>query len=229
MIVAWVDGGAPEGSRSRSADSADVRRRVVDRQARLVILKMLQPFNGAGRRHGAVHVHHHSDELEGRHLDPRRRAEADRPPRRPPHHQRPGGGQRQAGRSGAEADSRSQLARRFGGGLGGLVPGRLVRRLYEEGVARKIPAGADIVLQMHYTTIGQPVDRPDRGRRRARARSRRRGCAPSARRRTDAEPDVRHSARRMANYEVSAQDRRSRSDTYLTHRCIRTCTCAGRT
>jgi hypothetical protein len=46
--------------------------------------------------------------------------------------------------------------REIGGGLGGLVPGRLYG-LYEEGVARKIPAGANIVLQMHYTTIGQPV------------------------------------------------------------------------
>jgi hypothetical protein len=44
----------------------------------------------------------------------------------------------------------------LGGGLGGLVPGRLYG-LYDEGVARKIPAGADIVLQMHYTTIGQAV------------------------------------------------------------------------
>src|SRR5207302_975706 len=43
-----------------------------------------------------------------------------------------------------------------GGGLGGLVPGRLYG-LYEEGVAKKIPAGADIVLQMHYTTIGQMI------------------------------------------------------------------------
>ena len=44
----------------------------------------------------------------------------------------------------------------MGGGIGGLVPGRLYG-LFEEGVARKIPAGADIVLQMHYTTIGQTV------------------------------------------------------------------------
>jgi hypothetical protein len=42
------------------------------------------------------------------------------------------------------------------GGVGGLVPGRLYQ-VMEEGLARKIPAGADIVLQMHYTTIGQPV------------------------------------------------------------------------
>jgi hypothetical protein len=42
------------------------------------------------------------------------------------------------------------------GGVGGLVPGRLYQ-VMEEGVARKIPAGADIVLQMHYTTIGQGV------------------------------------------------------------------------
>jgi hypothetical protein len=43
------------------------------------------------------------------------------------------------------------------GGLGGYVPGRL-DNMFDEGVAKKIPAGADIVLQMHYTTIGQAVD-----------------------------------------------------------------------
>jgi hypothetical protein len=52
--------------------------------------------------------------------------------------------------------TRDRTRREVGGGLGGLVPGRLYG-LYEEGVARRIPAGADIVLQMHYTTIGQPV------------------------------------------------------------------------
>jgi hypothetical protein len=42
-------------------------------------------------------------------------------------------------------------------GLGaGLVPGRLYEA-FENGVVRKIPAGSAIVLQMHYTTIGQPV------------------------------------------------------------------------
>ena len=43
------------------------------------------------------------------------------------------------------------------GGIGGYVPGRL-DNMFEEGVARKIPAGSDIVLQMHYTTIGQVVE-----------------------------------------------------------------------
>lgn len=52
--------------------------------------------------------------------------------------------------------TREPSRKEIGGGLGGLVPGRLYG-LYEEGVARKIPAGADIVLQMHYTTIGQPI------------------------------------------------------------------------
>jgi hypothetical protein len=42
------------------------------------------------------------------------------------------------------------------GGIGGFVPGRLYEP-FEEGVARKIPAGSKIVLQMHYTTIGQPI------------------------------------------------------------------------
>jgi len=52
--------------------------------------------------------------------------------------------------------TRDRTRKEVGGGLGGLVPGRLYG-LYEEGVARKIPAGADIVLQMHYTTIGQSI------------------------------------------------------------------------
>ena len=42
------------------------------------------------------------------------------------------------------------------GGIGGYVPGRQDNE-FEEGTARRIPAGSDIVLQMHYTTIGQPV------------------------------------------------------------------------
>ena len=62
---------------------------------------------------------------------------------------------------GTEPDGEPRLMRdparaEIGGGLGGLVPGRLYG-LYDEGVARKIPAGADIVLQMHYTTIGEEV------------------------------------------------------------------------
>ena len=63
--------------------------------------------------------------------------------------------------NGTAADPAPKLARdparrEVGGGLGGLVPGRLYGT-FDEGVARKIPAGADIVLQMHYTTIGQAV------------------------------------------------------------------------
>ena len=63
--------------------------------------------------------------------------------------------------NGRPADPTPKLTRdpsrkEIGSGLGGLVPGRLYG-LFEEGVARKIPAGADIVLQMHYTTIGQQV------------------------------------------------------------------------
>ena len=63
--------------------------------------------------------------------------------------------------NGAPPDPNPRLTRdpnrkELGGGLGGLVPGRLYS-VYEDGVARKIPAGADIVLQMHYTTIGQPI------------------------------------------------------------------------
>jgi hypothetical protein len=52
--------------------------------------------------------------------------------------------------------TRDPARKEIGGGLGGLVPGRLYGQ-FDEGVARRIPAGADIVLQMHYTTIGRPV------------------------------------------------------------------------
>jgi len=52
--------------------------------------------------------------------------------------------------------TRDPSRKEIGSGLGGLVPVRLYS-LFEDGVARKIPAGTDIVLQMHYTTIGQPI------------------------------------------------------------------------
>ena len=43
-----------------------------------------------------------------------------------------------------------------GASVGGYVPNRL-GTVYEKGVAVKLPAGADIEAQMHYTTIGEPV------------------------------------------------------------------------
>jgi hypothetical protein len=52
---------------------------------------------------------------------------------------------------------RPDRTRKEAGGLGGYVPGRQ-GAIFDEGVARRIPAGADIQLQMHYTTIGQAID-----------------------------------------------------------------------
>ncbi len=43
---------------------------------------------------------------------------------------------------------------RQSGSLGGTTPNKL-GNVYPEGVARKIPASAEIVMQMHYTTIGE--------------------------------------------------------------------------
>ena len=43
-----------------------------------------------------------------------------------------------------------------GARVGGYVPNRL-GMVYEDGVAVKLPAGADIEAQMHYTTIGEEV------------------------------------------------------------------------
>ena len=84
-----------------------------------------------------------------------------------------GDGTRAGSRAEADARSDAQGDRRRPRRL---VPGRLDGE-FEEGVARKIPAGADIVLQMHYTTIGQAVtDQTEIGVR-ARARNRRPSCA----------------------------------------------------
>lgn len=43
-----------------------------------------------------------------------------------------------------------------GASVGGYVPNRL-GTVYQDGVAVRLPAGADIEAQMHYTTIGMPV------------------------------------------------------------------------
>ena len=48
-------------------------------------------------------------------------------------------------------------------GLGGITP-NMPGEVYEPGVARKLPAGSDIILQMHYTTNGAAtVDRTSVG------------------------------------------------------------------
>ena len=49
--------------------------------------------------------------------------------------------------------SRTQVP---GASVGGFVPNRL-GRVFSEGVASRIPAGAEIEAQMHYTSIGVPV------------------------------------------------------------------------
>ena len=53
----------------------------------------------------------------------------------------------------ARDDTRTRAA---GASVGGYVPNRL-GTVYEDGVAGRLPAGADIEAQMHYTTIGEPV------------------------------------------------------------------------
>lgn len=49
-----------------------------------------------------------------------------------------------------------ERTRARGARVGGYVPNRL-GTVYEDGVAVRLPAGADIEAQMHYTTIGEPV------------------------------------------------------------------------
>jgi hypothetical protein len=46
--------------------------------------------------------------------------------------------------------------RRMGPSVGGFAPGQFVR-VYQEGTALKIPAGATLIFQMHYTPTGKPT------------------------------------------------------------------------
>ena len=55
-----------------------------------------------------------------------------------------------------ELQRNRERTRARGARVGGYVPNRL-GTVYEDGVAVKLPAGADIEAQMHYTTIGEPV------------------------------------------------------------------------
>ena len=134
---AWVDGGAPEGNRAELPKAPQFAEGWSIGKPDHVF-KMIEAVHGAGRRHGAVRLRHDSDQPERRHLDPRHRAEADRSPRRAPHHQRPRRGRRQAG------DRRRRLAR-IGNARRSAASAASCRvvstDVFEEGVARKIPAG----------------------------------------------------------------------------------------
>jgi hypothetical protein len=46
--------------------------------------------------------------------------------------------------------------RRMGPSVGGFAPGQFVR-VYQEGTAMKLPAGATLILQSHYTANGKPT------------------------------------------------------------------------
>jgi hypothetical protein len=153
LIAAWVDGGAPEGNRADLPPAPQFAEGWSIGEPDLVF-KMVKPIpvpadgtipymyvtiptnlkediwvKGIELRPSDRRVVHHiiSDLVEG---------------------------------NGQPADGEPRLTRdrtrKEIGGVGGLVPGRLYG-VFEEGRARKIPAGADIVLQMHYTTIGVPV------------------------------------------------------------------------
>jgi hypothetical protein len=153
-IVAWVDGGAPQGdpkdlpSAPKFADGWTIGKPDL-------VFKMQQPFNVPAD--GTVPYMYVTIPTNLKEDVWIRGVELKPTDRRVVHHiistLVEGNGQ--------TPDPNPKLTRdpgrkELGGGLGGLVPGRLYS-LYEDGVARKIPAGADIVLQMHYTTIGQPV------------------------------------------------------------------------
>src|SRR5215218_6825590 len=153
-IAQWVDGGAPEGNRSELPAPPKFAEGWSIGEPDLVF-KMQKPF--AVPADGTVPYMYVSMPTNLKHDIWIKAVELKPTDRRVVHHIISD----LVEGNGSVPDPEPKLTRdparkEIGGGLGGLVPGRLYGE-FEEGVARRIPAGADIVLQMHYTTIGQPI------------------------------------------------------------------------
>ena len=220
-IAAWVDAGAPEGNRAELPKAPEFTEGWSIGKPDLG-LQDDRTDPGPGRRHRPVSLCHGAHQPEGRHLGPRHRAQAERPPRRPPHHQRPRRGRRQGRRSEAEAGARSESQghrRRRRSRAGPSVPGDGRRRRAEDSRrGRHRPADA-----LHDDR--PDGHRPDRDRCRPRQGASRAGAR--RRRRTDPEHAARHSASRSELRGHRAAD--DRQGHVPDQRSTRTCTCAART
>ena len=152
-IAAWVDGGAPEGNRSELPQAPKFAEGWSIGQPDHVF-KMIQPFTvPADGTVPYVYITVPTNLKEDIWV---RGIELKPSDRRVVHHIISDMVEDDGKADTGEPRLTKDPARKEIGGVGGLVPGRLYG-VFEEGVARKIPAGADIVLQMHYTTIGQSV------------------------------------------------------------------------
>ena len=152
-ITAWVDGGAPEGNRSELPQAPKFAESWSIGQPDHVF-KMLKPFTvPADGTVPYVYITVPTNLKEDIWV---RGIELKPSDRRVVHHIISDMVEDDGKPDTGEPRLTKDPARKEIGGVGGLVPGRLYG-VFEEGVARKIPAGADIVLQMHYTTIGQSV------------------------------------------------------------------------
>jgi len=152
-IAAWVDGGAPEGNRGELPQAPKFAESWSIGQPDHVF-KMLKPFTvPADGTVPYVYITVPTNLKEDIWV---RGIELKPSDRRVVHHIISDMVEDDGKADTGEPRLTKDPARKEIGGVGGLVPGRLYG-VFEEGVARKIPAGADIVLQMHYTTIGQSV------------------------------------------------------------------------
>ena len=155
IIVAWVDGGAPEGNHADLPEVPQFAEGWSIGEPDL-IFTMLEPF--AVPADGTVpysYVTVPTNLTEDIWISAHEFRPGDR---RVLHHVIPtvleDDGKPATGEVKLQRDG--TRTRAPGASIGGYVPNRL-GTVYEDGVAVKLPAGADIEAQMHYTTIGEPV------------------------------------------------------------------------
>ena len=141
-LLAWVDQGTPLG------DPKDLPTpRTFPEGWSIgkpdVVFEMPETVLRAGAGRGGLRLLPHPDELQGGHVDPGGRGGPGRPVGRPSHRRLRDGSQ--VGR-----DTRRGPGEHFCGYAPGDLP-----TVLPEGTAKKIPAGSDLIFQVHYTPNGR--------------------------------------------------------------------------
>ena len=141
-LLAWVDQGTPLGDTKDLPPASHVSRGLVDRQARRRF-RAARDLLRAGPGSRVLRLFPGADQLQGRPLGSGRRGRAGRPVGGPSHH-------RLRDSITAPGVRRRPQPMHFTGYAPGDAPS-----IFPEGTAKRIPAGADLLFQVHYTPNGR--------------------------------------------------------------------------